>query len=678
MAALAWHADAPVVYAGMGSRLAVVDVDDVATPRLVGMVALGRPATAVWVVSDGGAAGGGGVDGGAAGGGGARGGAGAGATGRSPLLLVGAGVAGVAVFDIAEPRAPRLLTWLDTDWFAFDLAYWRTGGDAGGASGGGARLLVADGGAGLALYDLDDPAAPRRLATLDTPSEARALAVDATAGRAYVADWGRGLAVVGLGSGDSLEALGELDTPGEAVDVAVDLAADPGPGDGGTWVFLADREGGLSLVDAADPRAPRLAGRWGVGELGRAEAVALAPGGLYLADGEGFVRRLARPAPDRLEPPGAAVELGGLPVGLALRPPAGSPAGSPGILAVANSRLGLQLLGLSSDDAAGAAPPALLGTLLSPSFVEGVAWEPGRRLAYLADAYAGLLVAELPAGRPPRVVGRLATGVATHDVALLGRRAFLADAGAGVRAVDIADPARPRDLGLADSPGEALGLALDGARGLAFLADGPGGMSVFDIREALAGTGAPRLLATLPAEGYAWSLRLDPAAGLVHVADRVAGLRTIDVREPASPRARGLFEQAGGLFELALGPGGRAYAGAGPGGLWLLDLSRPEAPRSLGRVGGGPAQGLALLDERLYVTAGAAGLRRYDLDAEGRPLPVAEWPLEGLTERIEGVLGRAGRILVACEWGGLAVLPPEDRLRDAVHLPQLGAGGLRP
>lgn len=638
MAALTWHPHQPLLYAGMGARLAVIAAIDPAQPQLLGQLPLGQPATALQVVD--------------------------GAAGSPPLLLAAAGTAGVAVFSLAQPQEPLLLAWVDTDWFAYDLAYWRWEDPAGGEGQTRARLLVADGGAGLALFDLGDPAAPRRLSTLDTPSEARALAVDPSAGRAYVADWGRGLVIVGLDVADGLRLLGQLDSPGEAVDLAIEA-------DGArTWVYLADREGGLSLVEAGDAAAPQLAERWGSAEVGRVEGVALTARALYLADGQGFLRYLEHPGPGRLGGIGSPLDVGGLPAALALAGQGGSGA----FLAIANSRLGLQLVGGQDAEGPGGDPatdqaPALEGSLLSPSFVEGVAWEPRQRLAYLADAYAGLLVVGLPAGRPPRVLGRLATGVATHDVALWGRRAFLADAGAGLRAVDIGDPTQPRDLGLADSPGEALGLALDPARGLAFLADGPGGLSVFDI----SGAAAPRLVATLPAEGYAWSLRLDAAAGLIYLADRQRGLRVIDVAQPEAPRHLALYGEAGGLFELAL-DGSRAFAGAGAGGLWLLDLSRPAAPRAIGRASGGPAQGLALLDDRLYVTAGATGLRRYARGAgPGLPQVLADWPLEGLTERIDGALGPTGRILVACEWGGLAVLAPEDRLRDAILLPSLTA-----
>ena len=682
VSALAQAPDGRWIYAGMGARLAVVDAADPANPRLTALLPLSQPPTAMLLVA-------------------------AGAmvepdqaepwaqldslvqavhpvqavrpaqsatkaqSETPPLLYVAAGTAGVAVLTVAQPDAPELLGWIDTDWFAFDIAL-----DARHE-----RLVVADGGAGLAVYDLRDPAAPLRLGAVDTPSEARAVALDPSGLLAYVADWGRGLAVIDLADPAAPRLMGGVDSPGEAVDIALDA----------DWVYLADRDGGLAVIDVADPTAPRLAVTVAPARAGAPEALRVDPDAdrVYLADGSGGgLRWLQRTAPGLLAD-GGSLDLEGQPVAMDLLSGGRR-------LAVANARLGLQLL--DRGDGAGGSDPQLLGLLISPSFVEGVALDPLRGLAFLADAYGGLLVVDPgspslfgparpqgttarpdssdPSGPPalPRVVGRLVTGAATHDLALAGDRAYVADAGAGLRAVDITDSAAPRDLGAADTPGEALGIDLDRAGRRAYLADGPGGLRIYDLGDT-ASAEPPRLLGQLPLAGFAWSLRVDPAAGLVYLADRLVGLRIIDVRDPAVPRERAVFTAAGGVFEVALA-GSRAYLATGQGGLRVLDISDPDRPRDIGGAAGpGAAQGLALLGSRLFVTAGTDGLRRLDLRDPNRPRPDATWALEGLTERIaveEAAAGALRRVFVACEWGGLAIVAGGSGLTRGLYLPWSG------
>lgn len=620
------------IFAGMGARLAVIDAALPENPRLAALLPLGEPPTAMVLAH-------------------------AQPEGLNqpgspaqpdavPLLFVAAGTAGVAILSVARPDAPTLLSWIDTDWFAFDIAF-----DALRE-----RLVVADGGAGLAVYDVSDPAAPLRLGTVDTPSEARAVALDARGLLAYVADWGRGMAVIDLQDPAAPRLVGGVDSPGEAVDVVLD--------DG--WVYLADREGGLAVIEVADPTTPRFAVTVEPARAGAPEAVAVDPGGerVYLADGGGgSLRWLRRTAPGLLAA-GGSMDLDGRPVALDI--PGGSRR-----LAVANARLGLQLLDR------GEGVPQPLGLLYSPSFVEGIALDPHRGLAFLADAYGGVLAvdpgsAEEGSNPPilPRVVGRFFTGAATHDLALFGRRAYVADSSAGLRTVDISDPTAPRDLGTDDTPGEALGVDLDRAAGRAYLADGPGGLRIYDI--AAMADGPPRLLGQLPLAGFAWSLRVDSATGLVFLADRLVGLRIIDVRNPALPRERAVHSASGGVFEVALS-GDRAYIAAGQGGLRVLDVSDPDHPREVGGVDRlGTAQGLALLGSRLFMTAGTDGLRRLDLRDPDRPRPDAAWTLEGLTERIAVEDGAAGRIFVACEWGGLAIVAGGDGPMRGLYLPWSG------
>jgi hypothetical protein len=94
---------------------------------------------------------------------------------------------------------------------------------------------VADGGAGLQIIDVSDPASLVRLGSYDTSGSASGVAVVGTV--AYVADWGGGLQIIDVSNPASPVRLGACDTSGDAGGVAV----------AGNRVYLADGQKGLKV-----------------------------------------------------------------------------------------------------------------------------------------------------------------------------------------------------------------------------------------------------------------------------------------------------------------------------------------------------------------------------------------------------------------------------------------------
>ena len=98
----------------------------------------------------------------------------------------------------------------------------------------------------LVILDVSDPASPRQVGAtrpLAGPAEAIAISQD----RAYIANGGGGLQVVDLTDPAQPQVLRAWDSPGYAEDVAV----------AGAFAFLADGPYGLQIVDISDPADPR-------------------------------------------------------------------------------------------------------------------------------------------------------------------------------------------------------------------------------------------------------------------------------------------------------------------------------------------------------------------------------------------------------------------------------------
>jgi hypothetical protein len=136
----------------------------------------------------------------------------------------------------------------------------------------GNHAFVGDGGSGLQVVDITDPADPAIIGSCDTPGSASDVAI--AGDRAYVADSDGGLQVVVISVPGAPSILGSCPTPGDASAVAVL----------GDRAYVADSEGGLTVVDISDPAQPVVIES--TGTTGWAGDVAVLGDFAYVADGE--------------------------------------------------------------------------------------------------------------------------------------------------------------------------------------------------------------------------------------------------------------------------------------------------------------------------------------------------------------------------------------------------------
>jgi hypothetical protein len=294
------------------------------------------------------------------------------------------------------------------------LSKYNTSGSARAVAVSGTLAYVADGSAGLVIFDVANPAAPVRLGGYDTLGLAYSVAVSGTL--AYVADYDRGLQVFDVSNPTAPARLATYDTSGYAWDVAVL----------GTWVYVADGAAGLQIIDVTNPAAPVRVG--GYDTSGYARGVAVSGTLVYVADDAAglVIIDAANPA--------APVRVGGFTAG----GNAQSVAVAGTVAYVAHGTTGLHLV-----DVTNPAAPVRLGGYSPGGNARDVA--VFGTLACLVGDDAGLQTASLQIldvsspTAPVRLVG-YSTGGAAMGVAVRGSTVYVADGDPGLEIVDLSPP----------------------------------------------------------------------------------------------------------------------------------------------------------------------------------------------------------------------------------------------
>ncbi|HLX07628.1 MAG TPA: Ig-like domain-containing protein, partial [Thermoanaerobaculia bacterium] len=212
--------------------------------------------------------------------------------------------------------------------------------------------------------------------------------------------------------------------------------------------------------------------------------------------------------------------------------------------------------------------PTALGFVAIPGFQNAV--EVAGSYAFLASGAAGLNVVDVTNLAQPVLAAQLATLVSANDVRISGSVAYVAD-DSGLLLVDVTDPAHPARLG-----------------SLLF----PGGRQV---RLAVGG------------------------GGLVYLADLTFGLRVVNASNPMQPIAVGSLALPGTPRAVSLGgtglggfglTGSYAVVACGDGGVAVVDVSDPTAPREVGSTPPDQprAGSVTVRGHYAYVAAGEAAI----------------------------------------------------------------------
>ncbi len=230
--------------------------------------------------------------------------------------------------------------------------------------------------------------------------------------------------------------------------------------------------------------------------------------------------------------------------------------------------------------------------------------------AYVADEDAGLRIIDVSDPAAPFETGFYDTPGYAEGVAVSGSYAYVADSDyGGLVSIDISDPTAPFEAGVYTTPGGARGVAVSGS--YAYVAADQYGLPIIDVSD----PAAPFEAGSYDTPGFALGVAV--SGNYAYVADYYS-LRIIDVSDPSAPFEAGSFDTPGYAVGVAVA-GSYAYV-ADSYSLRIIDVSDPAAPFQAGSTGTpGYVVEVAVSGSYAYVAADYGGLRIIDVSDPSAP-----------------------------------------------------------
>ncbi len=148
---------------------------------------------------------------------------------RGKLAFIANGAGGLALVDVSQPTALKLLARLDTSSYAFDVAVTPDGRTA----------FVADNTNGVVVVDVSQPTKPRQLAVIPSSAASAGVALNGNGHTLYIADQADGIQIVDVSRPQAPVHQGHFNPAGHPQRLVVSKD--------GRWLLAANNEGGLSM-----------------------------------------------------------------------------------------------------------------------------------------------------------------------------------------------------------------------------------------------------------------------------------------------------------------------------------------------------------------------------------------------------------------------------------------------
>ena len=312
---------------------------------------------------------------------------------------------------------------------------------------GATRIQVANGAAGVSVFEITNAASPRLLGSFDTVGDA--IGVAATPTYSYVADGTAGLQVWQVTDPASPERMGQLNTMRRTTGVKVT----------GTVAVVANEDYGITTMSVDNPKTPREIGN--TGAMDPVHGVGLQGGLALAASGDFGIQTVSLTNLDMPHRLGTATASGYALDAVAFED-----------YALVASEIG----GLLSFSITNPAAPALVGSYDTFGWANRV--RPVGNVAYVADSFSGLVVLSMTNPAAPALLGQY-DAAAVFDVSIRSNLAYTVNSSIGFTVLDISNPANIVEIGHLGNLGFAQSLAL--ADHYAYVGVQNDGVKVVDI-----------------------------------------------------------------------------------------------------------------------------------------------------------------------------------------------------
>jgi hypothetical protein len=379
-------------------------------------------------------------------------------------------------------------------------------------------------------------------------------------------------------------------------DIALDLAVD------GTFVYVANRNDGVQIVDVSSPTAPTI-----VSSVPNfAEHIAIAGDTIYAAtQSELTIIDVSTPASPSVL--GTYTSSGSFfsdldVIGTTVYLVDGSQ-GSEDVKVI---------------DASVPASPTVIGSYNTSGFAQTI--DVVGTMAYVFDGTDGLLVLDVS---NPAAISQLGSFslFAAEDIEVVGSIAYIGSGVSGLRAFDVSTPSAISEIGSLTNPADSSSiLDVDGSE--AYVVYDTTGVQVVDVS-------TPSNLQELADSlfvGTASDIALSGTTA--YVSSGNSGLRILDVTNPTTPTLENSYITNGGAGDIDV-VGSWAYF-VDAFGFDILDISTPLTPSLESSTNiTGFAQSSDVMTNTAYVTTLSSGLQILDISNPASPSILGTYGLSG-------------------------------------------------
>ncbi|MFN8495826.1 MAG: hypothetical protein U0350_50000 [Caldilineaceae bacterium] len=274
------------------------------------------------------------------------------------------------------------------------------------------------------------------------------------------------------------------------------------------------------------------------------------------------------------------------------------------------------------------------------------------RYAYLAAGSAGLRVLDLSKPSQPVVASTLAIAGFMTDVALSGHYAYLTDGNGGLHVVDISQGDQPHYLAKVDLPGVVRNVTLNGRT--AYALSSPFWGQTFGVsRLNVTDPHLPVAISAYHALGEIWHLAF--AAGDLYLPTEAVGFAQLNATEPLTLTPSPPLPISHTLHDVTVADH-YAYVTDLSGELCVVDLQSAGIPKMVGEYRLADPAGMsdvAVAHGFAYLAVGANGLQIVDVRDPSHPHQVSTLDTPGYVQGVDVI---NNFVYLADSEGGLRII----------------------